>query len=350
MTGMELQWSRIFEKRGQGACEEYRIPGLVVTEKGTLVACYEGRMATMDDWAVIHVTVCRSADDGETWKKQTIDLPEELGGSKGDTLNNPTLIVDQGRLHLLFHWHYERAFHCFSDDDGVTWSRPCEITEAYREAPYHWNVCATGPGHGIRTMNGVLLAPIWLANGRQIDAHRRAHHPSVAGAIYSEDGGRTWHVGGLMADVIDANETCVTELADGRLLFNVRNCEEDHHRRLAWSSDGGRTMTRLAKAEALEDPWCFGSMATLADGTVLFANCATTGLGTSSRRINQSIRQSRDGGMTWEKAAHVDDIGGYADIAVSGSCLYILYERTVNGCIDDLVLKKYRIETDNGRK
>ena len=75
-----------------------------------------------------------------------------------------------------------------------------------------------------------------------------------------------------MADVIDANETDVVELADGRLLFNVRNCEQDHHRRLAWSPDGGRSMTELVMAEDLGDPWCFGSMAVLPDGAVLFSN------------------------------------------------------------------------------
>ena len=346
IKALELQWTQTFEKRGEGACEEYRIPGLVITDRGTLVICYEGRMAARDDWAVIHLTICRSTDDGQTWHKQVIELPAELGGSTADTLNNPTLIADGNRLHLIFHWHYERAFHCFSDDDGITWGRPAEITEAFREAPYDWNVCATGPGHGIRMKNGTLVAPIWLANGRQVDEYRRAHHPSVSGAIYSEDGGETWHMGGLMTDVIDANETNVTELADGRLLFNVRNCEEDHHRRLAWSSDCGRSMTSLVKAEDLEDPWCFGSMATLGDGTLLFSNCSTTGLGEVSGRINQSIKQSSDCGMTWKKVIQVDDIGGYSDIAVAGSYLYILYERTINGCIDALMLKKYKMETD----
>ncbi len=343
VKSLNLLWSRIFEKRGQGPCEEYRIPGLVATRRGTLIACYEGRMAAWDDWAFIRLTVCRSADDGDTWSKTAIELPGDMGGSKEDTLNNPTLIVDEDSIHLIFHRHYERAFHCVSDDDGISWTAPVEITAAYREAPYDWNVCATGPGHGIRMKDGALVAPIWLANGRQLDPYRRAHHPSVAGTIRSEDQGLTWHAGGLMTDAVDPNETNVVELADGRLLFNIRNCEEDRHRRLAWSSDGGKSMTGLTKAEDLPDPCCFGGIAALADGTILFANCDTTGFDRSSNRIDLSVKQSCDGGLTWQKIVHVDDIGGYADIAVTDSCLYILYERTVNGVIDDLILKKYGI-------
>lgn len=336
---LRLLWSRTFTQKGIGPFQECRIPGIVLTGKGTLLICYEGRMAADDDWANISLILCRSTDDGETWQEQEICLPAEFGGAPDDTLNNPTLIVDGDRVHLIFHWHYERAFHCVSEDDGISWSRPQEITAAFREADYEWNVCATGPGHGIKRMNGQLAAPIWLANGVQVDTYRRAHKPSVAGAISSNDGGVTWHVECLLKGAADANETCIAELPDGRVLFNSRNREPDRRRYLGWYQGSGEQVVELHKAEALVDPGCFGSMISMPDGTVLFANCeAETG------RINLTIKQSADGGLSWEKLVTVDDIGGYPDIAADGRNLYILYERTVDGLIEAMILKKYAIE------
>ena len=339
IESLRLQWSRIFTQKGKGPFQECRIPGIVLTKRGTIIICYEGRMAADDDWANISLMLCRSTDDGSTWQEQEICLPAEFGGAPDDTLNNPTLIVDGDRVHLIFHWHYERAFHCASKDDGVSWSCPQEITSAFHEANYEWNVCATGPGHGIRRKNGQLVAPIWLANGQQVDAYRRAHKPSIAGAIASSDGGDTWHMECLLTGAADANETCIAELSDGRVLFNSRNREPDRRRRLGWYADNGDHVIELQKAEDLADPGCFGSMIARPDGTLLFANCDT-----EAGRINLTIKQSTDGGLNWEKVITVDEIGGYPDLAADSRSVYILYERTVNGLIDEMVLKKYAIE------
>lgn len=339
ITGLRLQWSRTFTQKGTGPFQECRIPGIVLTGKGTLLICYEGRMAANDDWANISLILCRSIDDGVTWQEQEICLPAELGGAPEDTLNNPTLILDGDRVHLIFHWHYERAFHCVSEDDGISWSRPQEITSAFREADYEWNVCATGPGHGIRRIDGQLVAPIWLANGQQIDAYRRAHKPSVAGAISSSDGGVTWHLECLLNGAADANETCIAELSDRRVLFNSRNREPDHRRWLGWHGDDGEQVIELHKAEDLADPGCFGSMVSMPDGTVLFANCDA-----EAGRVNLTIKQSVDGGLNWKKLVTIDEIGGYPDLAADSSSVYILYERTVDGLIDEMILKKYVIE------
>ena len=181
------------ESFGRGLYLEYRIPGIVVTENGTVICCYEGRMDTHNDWAQIDILVCRSTDGGETFARQVIagsagvldDAGKKESNAASDrvldaasdkasdkaldaasnktlhktpeqqesvTWNNPVLIQDGELVHLLFHKNYETAYYCFSDDDGITFSEPVEITTAFREFPWEWNVCASGPGHGIVTM------------------------------------------------------------------------------------------------------------------------------------------------------------------------------------------------------
>ena len=339
-----LAWEETLETLRTGAYTEYRIPGIVATGKGTLLVCYEGRMSTNDDWAKIDTVICRRPADADGWQKTVVRLSESMGGTETDCLNNPTLIVDGEMVHLLFHQNYARAFHCVSDDDGQTWSAPEEITAAYREFPMTWNVCATGPGHGIALKNGRLLVPIWLANGAVQDDRRIAHQPSRAGAVYSDDHGKTWHAGALTEGVKDANETCVAELPDGGVLFNFRNREDDLHRRVAISRDGGATLGEISRCDSLPCPMCFGGMTVLPDGSVAYAGCRNNGGITPDApraRVHAAVSVTDDAGKTWSQLAYVNPIGGYCDIAAHGDALYVLYEMTENGVISRMMLRKY---------
>ena len=58
----------------------------------------------------------------------------------------------------------------------------------------------------------------------------RRHWPSVAGCVYSEDRGRSWHAGALADGMENGNETTVAQLADGGLLFCCRNMNADRCR------------------------------------------------------------------------------------------------------------------------
>lgn len=337
----ELLWKRTLARFEQGAYREYRIPGMIVTAKGTLICCCEGRMDPDSDWGSIDIVIWRSGDGGSTWTEHVLKLPGE------EMLNNPTLIDAGDRVLMIFHASYARAYCMESADDGRSWSEPWEITGAYREFPYEWNVCATGPGHGIRLRDDRLIAPVWLANGREVKKGEFEHHPSVAGAVYSDDLGRTWHAGAMVDAMIDANETSVTELPDGRLLFNFRNCEKDYLRRLGVSANRGETIEEIRAAAELPDPWCFGGMA--ADGgDVLFVNCESGAANPENvrERIRLTAKASSDGGRTWRTLAQVDDMGGYADVAVRGGEMYVLYETTdyARGCISEMKLAKYGLK------
>ena len=99
-----------------------RIPGIVLTEKGTLLAYYECRRSA-SDWADIDLKIIRSTDKGDTWETALL-IP-----SAGNTMNNPMIAVDGETIHFFYCEIYKRLFHRVSTDDGISFSAPVEITD-----------------------------------------------------------------------------------------------------------------------------------------------------------------------------------------------------------------------------
>src|SRR5258708_25262399 len=156
---------------GDNGYKMFHIPGIVVTAKGTVLAWCEARKKG-GDWDQIEIVLRRSTDEGKTWSamKSIANVPGPktknpfslaVKGVNPDdvTYNNPVLIADRdGTVHGLFCLEYMRSFYIRSSDDGLTWSAPVEITEAFagfRKA-YDWKVLATGPDHGIQLKSGRL--------------------------------------------------------------------------------------------------------------------------------------------------------------------------------------------------
>ena len=347
---MTLEKEKIIEKLGQGIWHEYRIPGMAVTKKGTILLVYEARGNHRDDWSDMWVTIRRSTNGGETFGEPV--YPHELtrGTEKRRiTWNNPVLIVDGDRIHLIFHRDYEQVWHCYSDDDGISFSRPAEITETYMRFPYQWNVSASGPGHGIATSTGKLVVPIWLADGEirldlEASGRIKRHTPSRAGCVYSEDHGQTWKAGFLTEHIDCANETAVAELSDGRLLFNFRHREKSPFRILGTTPATPDTLEKTWLAEDLPDPKCFACM-DRDHGKLYFINCADR-----EKRINLTVYESDDDGASWKRILKVDKEGGYADIAVRDGMIYVFYERDTDlavrdmgGTVRELVFRRYRM-------
>ncbi len=207
---------------------EFRIPAITVTEQGSLLCSYECRTSRHNDWSIQKLGVRRSSDGGRTWSEVQF-----LGEDEEATYHNPTWIVDGQRVHLLYGKDYERVFHVYSEDDGIHFSEPVEITEAFisMQKVFAHNVIAIGPGHGIRLRSGRLLAPFWLANGA-VKGRVREHYPSIVSVLYSDDHGEHWRCAdasaigkkGLQGDfLMNPSETEAVELADGRILLNIRN-------------------------------------------------------------------------------------------------------------------------------
>ena len=332
----------ILEKAGIGGYEEYRIPAIAVTDKGTVLTAWESRKETGNDWAECHITVRRSTDDGKSFGepqyiKGTVPPEERI------TWNNTVLISDRNLVHLIFCQDYEKTWYTVSEDEGETFREPVEITETLRNIPWEWNVCATGPGHGILTKAGLLVVPIWLAMGKVHERKGklvRDHFPSVAGCIYSEDHGKTWLPGFFTRGVENANETTVAEMASGKLLFNFRNERFERCRVMGITQAVPTKLETVWSETQLPDPTCCGSMES-EDGTLYFVNCANHDMNIFyAPRIHLTLYRSNDDARTWEALEEIDPCGGYADLAIHENAAYILYERTVNGTIQELLLKK----------
>ncbi len=275
--------------REQGGFTTYRIPGIVITSKGTVLAYAEARKSERSDWGEERIMLRRSTDRGKTWSpavvigeqpgpfpKNPAAIAKKLGVDEGTTYSNAVAIPDKnaGVVHFVYCIEYARAFYMRSDDDGVTFSKPREITAAFDafRPEYDWKVLATGPGHGIRLKSGRLVIPIWLSLGTGGGAHR----PSVTSTIYSDDRGATWHRGEIAVpdtpEWIFPNETAAAQLDDGRVMLNVRSESKAQRRLITYSADGATHWSHPEFDQQLIEPICFASIAKLPGKRLLFVN------------------------------------------------------------------------------
>jgi len=319
----------------------YRIPGIVVTKRGTILAYAEGRRKTGGDWDTIDIVLRRSTDGGATFspmqvigqiqgkiERNPVAIARKQGQAPDVTYNNPVAIADKnGAVHFLFCIEYMRVFYMRSDDDGKTFSTPVEITkslEAFRPA-YDWRVVATGPGHGIQLKNGRLLVPIWMALGTQ----GNGHGPSSAATIYSDDQGKTWKCGEIAVpdtpEFSSPNETTAVQLADGRVMLNTRAASAHNRRVIVVSPDGATGWSKPRYQEDLPDPICaagFLSMSQKKGSILLFTNPDNLNRADgkdqiSKDRKNVTMRVSFDQGATWAVKRSIEpDRSGYSDLAV----------------------------------
>ncbi len=333
----EPAWQDLFTA-GEHGIALYRIPGIVVTSKGTVLAYCEARRNSRSDWGEIEVHLRRSTDGGNTWSapQRIAHHGDRIRGTSGktaddeqQTVNNPVAIVDRvsGSIEFLYCINYARCFSIRSLDDGVTWSDPVEITAAFADfrPACNWKVLATGPGHGIQLRSGRLVVPVWLAYGGVRD-----HHPSVTATIYSDDHGATWKAGEIAipdtAEFNDPNETIAAELSDGRVLLVARSESAPNRKLLLTSRDGASGWTAPKFHPDLLEPICMAGLLAVPGrpGTLLFSNPATVGRDAEGRerpnsrgkRENLTIRMSRDDGATWPISRVLESgKSAYSDLA-----------------------------------
>jgi sialidase-1 len=241
-----------------------------------------------------------------------------------------------------------RCFYQRSDDDGITWSKPFEITdvfEAFRK-DYGWKVLATGPNHGIQLKNGRLLVPVWLSTGTGGNAHR----PSVTATIYSDDGGKTWQASEIAVPCTDQfvnpNETVAIELSNGRVLLNVRNESKARRRIIVTSPNGSSDWSEPKFNQDLIEPICMGGMARYNLGgknLLLFSNPNSL-----RQRRDVGVRVSADEGETWTLAKTIEyGWSCYSDINVTPKgtilCFYGRGEKQ-NFAGDRLTLARFDLD------
>ena len=304
-----------------------RIPGMIVTEKGTLIIYNEARFER-NDWAPMEIYAQRSTDHGDTFGDPIYLAP---GDDQHKTVNNPVMVQDKnGRIHFLYCEDYGirggRIVRRYSDDDGITWSAPIDITPF--TVPEYRNVFAIGPGHGVCTKDGTLVFPVWMVP-KKFGCTEVMHWPSVISTVYSRDNGESWQIGEILpttADIINPNETSICLLSDGRVYLNVRHMVQ--HRAMAISENGYSNWVNYVPDKRLIDPVCFGSVAHYNDGvnpyTVVFANCEH-----KSARKNVVVKASVSDTVNWEYRKVIDsERGGYVEVTADSAngWIYVLYE------------------------
>ena len=350
---------------GQDGYHTYRIPAMVVTNSGAVLAFCEGRKECRADDGNIHILVKRSVDGGRGWSAAACVHKEESDADKV-TIGNPCPVVDAdtGTVWVAFTRNNQTAYVTRSDDDGVSWRPPTEITDAVK--PAGWNRYWTGPGHGLQLRRGPakgrLIAPSYHTDEEGTPKSMRCH------MVYSDDHGATWRIGqstSLSAEVpeVEINwgavwmgcECMAVETLDGRLYLAVRNQDFRTGRRAyAWSDDGGQTWSPLRIEQALPDPACQASIirysgrARSGHDCVLFANPSAAN-DTDVRwrgRQRMTVHVSHDECRTWP-ASRIIHAGpsAYSDLAVlSDGTVLCLYEGGEEHCYERLRLARFGIE------
>ncbi len=349
-----IEQQDLFEARKNGYWN-YRIPCVVVTKRNVVLVTTEARPGHGGDYDAIDVLMRRSVDGGQTFfdAVKLIDHTTYGAGPAG----NFVMVPDQktGRLVVVFCHDYSRVFTMHSDDDGGSFSTPVEMTpvfERFREE-YPWQVCATGPGHGLQLRNGRMIIPVWLSDaGGTGQGKHRAHRPSVVTLIYSDDHGGTWQRGPIICrheeavnggPVVNPSETVAVELADGRVMFNIRSESAIHRRLVAVSPDGVSDWRLSGFDEALQEPVCMGSIVRHAwpasgqPGRILFANPDPINQSTNPcfDRKRLTLKLSQDEGQTWPVVKVLEeDFAGYSDLAcLQDGTVLCFYEC---GCVDHM--------------
>lgn len=353
-TALGMSPAPFFEQQdlfvaGQGGYHTYRIPSVVVTKRGSLLAFCEGRKGGASDSGRIDMFIRRSRDGGRTWSPQKV-----VWADGGNTCGNPCPVVDRrtGAIHLLVTHNLggdrepqiidgtsrgtRTVWVMKSTDDGATWTKPAEISSTTKLKNWTWY--ATGPGAGIQLRGGRLVVPC-----DHIEAETKKYYSHV---IYSDDNGRTWRLGGR-TPTDQVNECEAVELADGRLLLNMRNYDRERKSRaISVSGDAGLTWSAVTHDEALIEPICqasirrYSHVKTDKRNRILFSNPASR-----DKRERLTVRLSYDECKTWPVAKTINaGASAYSCLAVlPDKTIMCLYERGEKSPYERITLARFNL-------
>lgn len=292
--------------KNQDNCHTYRIPGIATTNRGTVIAVYDNRYNGSGDLpANVDVGMSRSTDGGLTWQPMKVIM--DMGVGANDGIGDPTILVDKrtGTIWVAALWsHGNRAWNgsglgmtpdetgqfvlVKSDDDGVTWSQPINITPSVKTPS--WRLFFQGPGMGISMTDGTLVFPA---------QYRDSTGMPFSTLIYSKNNGQTWQAGtGAKSNTTEAQ---VVELNDGSLMLNMRD-NRGGSRSVAITKDLGKTWTEHASSRSgLIEPVCMASIIRVASTKTGDAKdiLAFSNPNHTSERKDITIKLSVDEGNTW---------------------------------------------------
>lgn len=350
----------------------YRIPGLTTSNKGTLLAIYDVRRDFGRDLqGNIDIGLSRSVDGGENWNAMQIVLNMKTWGGLAEKFNgvsDASILVDRNSntiyiaglwMHGVINskgewveglteksrdWNHQwrdkgsqpgvgikqtsQFLITKSTDDGITWSKPINLTKMCKDPK--WWLWAPAPGHGITLKNGTLVFP---TQGRDKNGQ------PFSNITYSEDSGETWITSNAAS--YNTTESMAVELNDGSIMLNIRDNRnrkekgDKNGRAIAITKNLGQTWEEHTTSHgALIEPVCMASIHkhhyTDSKGNkksvLLFSNPNS-----KYDRIKQSIKVSFDEGENWPEKYWIElDEGkgaGYSCLSsVDNETIGILYE------------------------
>lgn len=334
---------------GDDGSAAFRIPGLVTTNKGSLLGVYDVRYnSSVDLQEHIDIGLSRSTDGGKTWEKMR--LPLAFGEYDGlpaaqNGVGDPSILVDTktNTVWIVAAWthgmgnqrawwsshpgmdlnHTAQLVMAKSTDDGKTWSAPINVTEQVKLP--EWYFLLQGPGRGITTSDGTLVFPIQFIDKTRI--------PN-AGIMYSKDRGETWKIHNYART--NTTEAQVAEVEPGVLMLNMRD-NRGGSRAVYTTTDFGQTWKEHESSRtALIEPVCMASLISvkakdnvLGKDLLIFSNPNST-----SARKDMTIKISMDGGKTWSADHQLlldeDYNWGYSCLTmIDKETIGILYESSV---------------------
>jgi len=328
----------VLRAHGQDKTDTYRIPGLITTNKGTLIAVYDNRYHNSKDLQEdIDIGMSRSTDGGQTWQPMRVIMDMGEYGGRSQRLNgagDPCVLFDDKTNTIwvaalwmsgatekdMLWWASKPGMQpeetgqfmvVKSTDDGQTWSQPVNITSQIKDPA--WQLLLQGPGRGITMADGTLVFPAQFKadlGTKAIDGGQYTCHSTI---VYSKDHGKTWQIGtGAKSNTTEAQ---VVQLIDGSLMLNMRDDRNradkgvTNGRAVATTTDLGKTWTTHSTSNsALQESNCQASIIStdlVISGKkqqVLFFSNPNS----KTDRSHMTIKASLDGGLTWPETFQVE--------------------------------------------
>ncbi|MBX3281620.1 MAG: exo-alpha-sialidase [Acidobacteria bacterium] len=343
LLGLAAAQETVVFESGKDGAANYRIPAIVALRSGKLLAFAEARRKDAGDFGDVDIVLRTSTDKGRTWSK-VVAVAENGSLQAG----NSAPVVDEfdpkypkGRIFLFYNTGdrteadvrrgkgTREVWYKTSIDEGRTWSDAVNITAQVKRT--EWRAFANTPGHAIQLRTGKYRGRIFVPINYSKGEPKNDATDYMAAGFYSDDHGKTFHISDDIG-IAGSNEATAAEIGNGEILLNARNQKGDHKYRItARSIDGGATWQDGKIDENLPDPVCQGTLLTISNKIVAFANNAD-----QNARNDLTLRISYDDGKTWRKSFLVEgskdpksrDVTAYSDIVlIDRKTIGILYEK-----------------------
>lgn len=299
----------------------YRIPAIVRTREGRLVAFSEARHDSDQerciDSSAQEIAVSFSDDSGKTWSEVSF----ATGGYYDRAFNPYPIALDSGEIVLVYgkadgtSWdgHAGSGIGTVrSFTGGATWKSERDVTAQFGAA----NASQPGPGAGIAVRTDAGTDRLFVVS------HRGAY--KMDSITVSDDGGFTWRT--LDVAFPEMDEGTIASLGGGELLLVMRHQNmSTEGRAVSRSHDFGETWSPIEYNDQLPSAVCQGQL--LQHEGALYFSGPLEGEGAVRRFL--VVRRSGDAGRSWsgDRLVHQAESSGYsAMVPMASSSLGVFFE------------------------